>query len=163
LEVCDTLAAQIEELIGARFPSRDWDRPSLEQALGAVLGGLAPLEYGRWVYYPWLRQVVHVLPPDEFRFLRSCRNRYKITPDEQEQLHQRTIGIVGLSVGLAVATTLALEGVGGRYRLADFDSLGLSNLNRIRAGVGTLGTNKAVLAARQLLELDPYLDVEIYP
>jgi nitroreductase/molybdopterin/thiamine biosynthesis adenylyltransferase len=163
LEVCDTISVQIEELIRARSPARDWDRASLERAIDADVGGLAPLEYGRWAFYPWLRQVVHLLPPDEFRFLRSCRNCYKITPDEHERLRQRTIGIVGLSVGLAVATTLALEGVGGRYRLADLDSLGLSNLNRLRAGVGDLGINKAVLAARQLLELDPYLDVEIYP
>src|SRR5262249_32643522 len=73
------------------------------------------------------------------------------------------IGIVGLSVGQSVALTMALEGVGGAFRLADFDTLGLSNLNRLRAGVHDLGINKAILAARQLFELDPYLDVQIFP
>src|SRR5262249_28977285 len=67
------------------------------------------------------------------------------------------------SVGQSVALTMALEGVGGSFRLADFDTLGLSNLNRLRAGVHDLGVNKAVLAARQLFDLDPYLDVQIFP
>src|SRR5262249_27646093 len=110
-----------------------------------------------WVYYPWSGRLVHVLPPAEFRTLRSDRNRYKIAAEEQERLRSFRVGVAGLSVGLSVALTTALEGVGGSCRLADFDTLGLSNLNRLRAGAADLGVNKAVLAARQMYELDPYL------
>ena len=58
------------------------------------------------------------------------------------------IGVVGLSVGQATALTLALEGIGGEYRLADFDTLALSNMNRIRSGVHNVGVPKAVLTTR---------------
>jgi hypothetical protein len=66
-------------------------------------------------------------------------------------------------VGQAAAVTLALEGVASHYRLADFDTLALSNLNRLRAGVHELSVNKAVLTARALYELDPYLDIRVFP
>jgi hypothetical protein len=62
-----------------------------------------------------------------------------------------------------VAVTAALEGVAGHLRLADFDQLELSNMNRIRAGVHHLGVDKVVLAARQIFELDPYVTVSILP
>jgi tRNA A37 threonylcarbamoyladenosine dehydratase len=51
---------------------------------------------------------------------------------------RKRIGVVGLSVGQSVALTLALERSFGELRLADFDRLDLSNLNRIRAGVHDL-------------------------
>ena len=51
----------------------------------------------------------------------------------------------------------------GAFKLADCDSLGLSNLNRLRAGVHHLNLNKTVVAARQMFEIDPYLDIEIFP
>jgi nitroreductase len=60
------------------------------------------------------------------------------------------------------AITLALEGIGGRFRLADFDRLSLSNLNRLRGGVHEIGVRKTTLAARELAEIDPYLEVELF-
>ncbi|WP_129666476.1 Rv1355c family protein [Phytoactinopolyspora endophytica] len=120
-------------------------------------------EASRWYYYPWRRSVVHVLGPQSFRMLRSDRNRNKITATEQETLRRLTIGVVGLSVGHAIAHTLALEGICGEIRLADFDEIELSNLNRIPGTVFDLGINKAVVAARRISELDPYLEVKIEP
>jgi molybdopterin/thiamine biosynthesis adenylyltransferase len=70
---------------------------------------------------------------------------------------------VGLSVGRAIAHTLALEGVCREIRLADFDEIELSNLNRIPTSVFDLGLNKAVAAARRIAELDPYVEVIIDP
>jgi hypothetical protein len=103
------------------------------------------------------------LPKAEFHELRSDRNRDKITREEQSLLRRAAIGVIGLSVGRASAVTLALEGIGGHFRIADFDSMALSNLNRVGAGVHELGVNKAVLAARQMFEIDPYLQIEIFP
>ncbi|MGW3312397.1 hypothetical protein ACWDG9_38110 [Streptomyces sp. NPDC001073] len=40
--------------------------------------------------------------------------------------------------------------------------MGLSNLNRLQAGVHELGLEKSVLSARRLYELDPYLDIEVF-
>ncbi|OZC83548.1 hypothetical protein CH254_21595 [Rhodococcus sp. 06-412-2C] len=118
-------------------------------------------ENDRWVYFPWRRTVVAVLGPTAFRHLRLDRNRNKITRSEQNSLGDLTIGIIGLSVGHAIAHTLALEGICGTLRLADFDAIELSNLNRIPASILDLGINKAVVAARRIAEIDPYLRIEI--
>jgi molybdopterin/thiamine biosynthesis adenylyltransferase len=116
----------------------------------------------RWAYYPWRRTVVGVLGPNAFRAVRLDRNRHKITSDEQHRLGELRIGVIGLSVGHAIAYTLAAEGVCGNLRLADFDRLELSNLNRVPAGVFDLGLNKAIATARRIAELDPYLPVAVH-
>jgi hypothetical protein len=66
-----------------------------------------------------------------------------------------------LSVGHVIAHTLAAQGLCGVLRLADFDHLELSNLNRVPATVFDIGLNKAEVAARRIAELDPYLRVEV--
>jgi nitroreductase len=154
--VCDTIEDQLRELAGARDPKWPVD-------IRELTGG-APLEhYGIWVFYPWSARLVHVLPEAAFRELRADRNRHKITTAEQARLHAARIGIVGLSVGNMAALTCTLEGVGTRYRIADPDVLSLSNLNRLRASVADLGVDKTIIAARQMFEIDPFLDIERVP
>lgn len=160
--VHDRIDEQVEELISARRPGRVRTPGEWAAAKAEVLRGREPAEYGTWVFYPWTGRLVHVLPRDEFRFVRTDRNRNKITREEQEVLLGKCVAVIGLSVGNSAALTAAMEGVGGSFRLADFDRLGLSNLNRLRTGVHELGVEKTVLCARQLFELDPYLDVEIW-
>lgn len=159
----DTIDEQLRDLLAGRHPQKTLGRPELDAYVAAHLAGGSIAEHGRWIHYPWSGQLTHLLPEAEFRELRSDRNRNKITREEQHRLRRATIGVIGLSVGQASALTLAIEGVGGRFRIADFDTLALSNLNRLRAGVHELGINKAVLAARQMFEIDPYLDIEIFP
>jgi molybdopterin/thiamine biosynthesis adenylyltransferase len=134
----------------------------------AELRGLLPppgpeltAEPGRWVYYPWRRAVVAVLGPRGFRAVRLDRNRNVVTADEQSRLGGLRIGVAGLSAGHVIAHTLAAQGLCGELRLADFDRLELSNLNRVPATVFDIGLNKAEAAARRIAELDPYLSVEI--
>ena len=115
----------------------------------------------RWAYYPWRRTVVAVLGPRAFRAVRLDRNRNMITAEEQTQLGALRIGIAGLSVGHIIAHTLAAQGMCRELRLADFDRLELSNLNRVPATVFDLGINKAEVAARRIAELDPYLEVRV--
>lgn len=118
-------------------------------------------ERRRWAYYPWRRVVVSVLGPRAFRVARLDRNRNLITSEEQDRLGALRIGVVGLSVGHAVAYALAAQGLCGELRLADFDDIDLSNLNRVPAGVLDLGVNKATVAARRIAELDPYQPVRV--
>ena len=132
----------------------------------ASLGGLRPTldpetlaEAPRFAYYPWRRAVVKILGPRSFRRLRLDRNRNLITVDEQDRLRRLNIGVIGLSAGHVIAHTLAMQGLCGQLRLADFDHLELSNLNRVPAGLFDLGVNKATVAARRIAELDPYLPV----
>lgn len=159
--VFDTIADQVGELAECRAPQRKFAPAELADEVARVLGD-APDAYGTWVYYPWSNRLVHVLDRDAFREVRSSRNRNKITRDEQSRLQAATLGVAGLSVGQATAVTLALEGLGGTLRLADFDTLSLSNLNRLRAGVHELGVNKAVLTARAIWEFDPYVHIELF-
>ncbi len=118
-------------------------------------------EGGRWVYYPWRRAIVRLLAPRAFNTLRLDRNHNKVTAEEQGRLRRLRVGVIGVSAGHAIAHGLALEGVVGELRLADFDTLELSNLNRIPASVIDLGVNKAVVAARRIAEVDPYLSVRV--
>ncbi|MHA3022879.1 Rv1355c family protein [Mycobacterium sp. BMJ-28] len=113
----------------------------------------------QWIYFPWRRSVLAMLGPQAFRRLRLDRNRNLITLDEQHRLEKLRIGVVGLSVGHVIAHTLAAQGICGELRLTDFDELELSNLNRVPATVFDEGHNKAVVAARRIAELDPYLPV----
>ncbi|QOV99847.1 Rv1355c family protein [Rhodococcus pyridinivorans] len=138
------------------------DRLDDQRAGLAALGDDLPDEAPRWAYYPWSRIAVRILGPAGFDRLRLDRNRNKITAEEQARLRSAKVGVVGLSVGYAVAYTLALEGACGALRLADFDELELSNMNRLPVSVTDLGVNKAVIAARRIAELDPYLPVEVW-
>src|SRR5579871_1593763 len=160
--VHDTLVDQLRELVTTRDPRDGVQEETIASRAREMIGGRDLALVGKWVHYAWSRRLVHLLDEAEFVELRTDRNRYKITADEQRRLREKTIAVAGLSVGQSSAVTLALEGVGGRFRLADFDALSLSNLNRLRASVHDLGINKARLAARELYEIDPWLDVTLY-
>lgn len=159
--VFDTIIEQAAELVETREPRRKL--PARERdARAQALVGSESYRYGTWVYYPWSRRLVHVLPEAEFRELRTSRNRNKITAEEQERLGGARVGVLGLSVGAATALTLAMEGVGGELVLADFDHLSLSNMNRLRAGVHSIGVKKTVLTAREIFEMNPYARVRVF-
>jgi molybdopterin/thiamine biosynthesis adenylyltransferase len=157
--VQDTLHAQLVDLVKTRHPARKLSRIELEELVVAELAGVAEADYGVWAFYPWSRRLVHILDEREFVQLRTNRNCYKIAPAEQAVLATKRIGVVGLSVGQSVALVLALERSFGELRVADFDTLDLSNLNRLRSGVHNLGVAKVLVTAREIAEIDPYLTV----
>jgi nitroreductase len=163
IAVFDTLEAQLRELIETRNPTHPLSAREVKARMAAMLGGVAPVAYGVWVYYPWSSRLVHILDRAEFIELRTNRNQYKITAEEQRVLGTKKVGIVGLSVGQSVALTMAIERSMGEIRLADFDTLGLSNLNRLRAGLHNVGVPKVYLTAREIAEIDPFLVVKCYP
>ena len=122
----------------------------------------APPPQVRYVVYPWRRTVVKMPAQESFRRLRTTRNRYLIDDSEQRRWCGALIGVAGLSVGSSAVTVCALTGA-GRFRLADPDHLGVSNLNRLPASVCDIGASKTVLACRRVLELDPYSAVTAFP
>lgn len=161
VKIFDTIEAQVDDLLASRHPAMG----SYEHGVLArqMLGRGPAWQYGCWVYYPWSDALVHTLGPDEFREARLARNQRKITAEEQARLAHRAVAIIGLSVGRQIAHTLAMEGVCRRFHLADGDTLALSNMNRLPARIHELGVSKAVLAARELFEMDPFLDIKIAP
>jgi molybdopterin/thiamine biosynthesis adenylyltransferase len=161
-QVHDTLLVQLRDLVKTRHPGQRLSVTELDELVQLRFGDADPDTYGVWVYYPWADRLVHLLDQAEFVELRTNRNRYKITPTEQMTLEAKRIGVVGLSVGHSVALALALERSCGELRLADFDLLDLSNLNRIRTGVHNLGLPKTCITAREIAEIDPYLRVTTF-
>ena len=159
--VFDELHSQVKELMKSRNVALQLTNEQCSELAQKHIGD-NPDEYGVWVYYPWSSKVVHLLDKEEFIELRTSRNQYKITREEQEFLATKTIGIIGLSVGQSIALTIAMERTCGRLRLADMDTIDLSNLNRLRTGVSNIGLKKTIVAAREIMELDPYLDVALY-
>lgn len=164
IELHDSIETQLLELLACRNPSLSKDEilslNMIQEHLS--LHGETLHTYGVWVHYPWKRQLVHILDEEEFIEVRTNRNKYKITQEEQDTLRTKKIGIIGLSVGRAVATTIALERIAGEIRLADFDDIELSNLNRINTPLAEMGKNKSVSAAQEIAEIDPYIKVKCY-
>lgn len=178
LSVSDDYEEQLRELFGIKNPSWVY-APGFAEKFKAFHAGLKKqaqknsrattkasaknlAEHGRWVFYPWLGSLVHVLPEADFQLVRTARNRNLILPEEQDRFYNATIGIGGLSIGSSVAAAIVLQGGGRRIRLADMDRLALTNTNRVKAGVENLGVLKVVVTARQIYEMNPYAHVEIF-
>ncbi len=162
LQLADSIENQVADLARIAFPAphREADRHRfIEQRLTASGDRSA---YGRWAWFPWEGKLVHVLPRDAYFDVLTSRNQDKITRAEQLLLRGKHIGVIGLSVGGEAAVTLAQEHLCGSIRIADFDELELSNLNRLNAGVDELGHNKAHLVARRIAKIDPYLEVRVF-
>ncbi len=160
--VFDTIYDQVKELVKTRNPTLKLEGRQLKEAIQRHFGKTSHDQYGVWVYYPWSKRLVHLLDRDEFVEVRTSRNIYKITPHERDQLSAKKIGIVGLSVGQSVSVTMAMERIGGELRLADFDVLELTNLNRIRTGVHNLNIHKVYSVAREIAEIDPFIKVKCF-
>jgi len=162
LEVHDTLDAQVAEWAICHAPAAKHDPTLLASTLATLMEGRDWDTFGVWVHYPWSGRLVHVLPEEAFVAVRTNRNRDKITEEETRRLRDTTVGIVGLSVGQSTAIALAMERAAGTLKLADFDVVELSNMNRIRCGLHELELPKWVVAARAIAEFDPFLRVEIF-
>jgi molybdopterin/thiamine biosynthesis adenylyltransferase len=161
LQIRDTVFGQLTEVYALRNPGGAGDRDFTGKA---ELYAEEMINKGAYNYmlYPWLNTVVTLLKEDEFVEVRTSRNRYKITAEEQSVLSGKTIGIVGLSVGQSMAVSIAMERIAGTLRIADFDTMELSNLNRLRSGVAQLGLAKSTITAREIAEIDPYIKVEVF-
>lgn len=163
--VSDDYMEELRELFAINHPATAQD-PAFESKFRAHTQSLKvkmPLaHHGVWVYLPWIAAISHILPENDFQFVRTARNRYLINEKEQKKFYHAVIGIAGLSVGSNVALAIVVQGGGKHIRLADHDRLALSNTNRIRAGVQNLGLLKVEMAARQIYEMNPYATVEIF-
>lgn len=162
LFIFDEIESQLRELIKSRNPTIKIKSDEYSEYIKKHLDGRDIYKYGVWVYYPWSRRLVHMLDEEEFVDLRTSANRHKITTAERNLLATKKVGVIGLSVGQSVSVTMAMERSFGELRLADFDTLELNNLNRIRTGVHNLGLLKAVSVAREIAEIDPFLKVVLY-
>lgn len=159
----DTFTAQLDELFAISRPGSAADEQARKRFAEEKIQGRDPADCGVWVYYPWRNHLVHLPEEADFVAIRTSRNLYKITPAEREALSRKVVAVAGLSVGNGIALTLAQERLAGELRLADFDELELSNLNRIRGSLCDLGLPKTVITARQIAETDPFIRIRLWP
>ena len=159
-QVIDDYEEQLFELFCVSNPSLIFS-PNLHNEFKTYLKKLTDknrslIFEGKWIYYPWLYSLVHLLPEKDFQKVRTARNRDLISEQEQEGFYNSTIGIGGLSVGNNVALAIVLQGGGKYIKIADFDRFALSNMNRVRAGIENLGLQKVDITARQIYQINPY-------
>ena len=166
VRIVDQYASQLEELFLIRNPRFRFE-PAEENALqnftDAHTAGLPMREAGAWFYFPWNKLLAHFLPDEMHQELRTSRNRYLITGDEQNRFREFRIGIAGLSVGSHAAHTIAMMGGAKQMRIADPDVISGSNLNRLRLDFSYVGTSKCDAVAQSIYQLDPYCDIDAFP
>ena len=162
IQIFDSIRQQLTELVKSYHPKSTLTDAESHSLVTEHLAGIPDEEYGVWVYYPWNEKLIHILDEDEFIRMRTSRNQYKITQDEQRLLMKKRIGVIGLSVGQSVSLTLCMERGFGELRIADFDELEITNLNRLRSGLHNMGLKKTVIVAREIAEIDPFLKVTCY-
>jgi molybdopterin/thiamine biosynthesis adenylyltransferase len=92
------------------------------------------------------------------------RNLGWISSREQSLLRSKRIAIAGLGgVGGSHLLTLSRLGIGA-FHLADFDVFELANFNRqAGATVSTLGQSKTGVLAEMARDINPELDLKIFP
>lgn len=147
VQIIDQYKNMAEELLNIRTFSKD----------------RTPIKKGRWVFFPWSNQLLHILDSEDFQELRTARNQNLITKEEQKKFNEFKVGVVGLSVGNSIALSLVYSGGCEILKLADLDTLSFSNLNRIRAQVSAVGLNKVFLAAQQIYSINPYSQLTLFP
>jgi hypothetical protein len=166
INVIDTYNTQLEELFVLDNPWLNLNPPQKEKEFmkhrEEHYGKREAWEAGVWVYLPWRHSLLHILEDNGFQQVRTGRNRNLITKEEQEIYYNSTIGIAGLSVGNSCALSIVQTGGGKNFRLADPDTLELTNLNRIRSSIAELTEYKVYMSARQIYELDPYAKLTLY-
>jgi molybdopterin/thiamine biosynthesis adenylyltransferase len=163
LFIDDHIDLALEELFDIDYPSQKdtRNRQDIERYSQQITEG-KPEEWGEWVYFPWLNQVVHFPPKKALRTLRTSRNRNLITTEEQKTLYGATLLIIGMSVGSNIVEALVSQGIGNKLILIDMDIIEPSNLNRIRSAYHQVGLHKVDAISRKVWEIDPYIEIVGY-
>lgn len=114
-----------------------------------------------WIYYPWRNTLVHTVEEKAYFKLRTARNKNIITEVEQLKYHEMKIGIIGLSIGSVILSTIVATGGPKLIKLADYDSIEITNLNRMKGTLLDVTKNKAQVAALNTWEIDPFINLDV--
>jgi hypothetical protein len=165
LELIDNYSEQYAELLLSKNAhlyraKYDIQVSSIKDLLEEHYGKKHGWQMGTWVYFPWNKQLVHILAQEDFESLRTIRNRELISDTEQKKLLDFNALSFGMSVGSAGAQAMALSGISRKIKLVDGAVISGSNLNRILTGVSSVGKSKALVVGQQIYEMNPYSNVE---
>lgn len=158
--VRDLFEQQVEEWYDIKNPAAKFSpdyRQQLEDFIAKVSQPKNSQSFvGNWVYLPWLGVLVHTVNEELLNELRTNRNQNLIKDSEQRTLLDFKIGIAGLSIGSQIALSLVYNGIGRVLKLAEFDQIGTTNLNRLRGAFYQVGDNKLDVTATQIFQINPY-------
>lgn len=161
--IVDAYPSQLEELFYIENPSVKSVEPGARERAREYVATQSSLVPRIWIHFPWRDTAVACVPEELYFRLRTARNRNVISEDEQAAYRRFTVGVAGLSVGSAAVTSLVVSGGPKRIKIADFDVLEATNLNRIRGTLLDIGLPKTEIAAKNVWELDPFTDLDLYP
>lgn len=160
--IYDIFEEQLNELFEIENPSLRLSDTFSDLSAKFVQSQVEKEAHGDWIYFPWSNILVHTIAKEDYWALRTNRNKNLITHDEQKKLADSTIGILGLSIGSHIAINLAYAGIANTLKLAEFDTLATSNLNRIKAKIYEVGKPKIEIAAHTIYELNPYAHLILF-
>jgi hypothetical protein len=156
----DAFSSALEELFFIENPQYKKAQPGVIELLDKYLASctIDPV----FIFYPWKNTVVKTVPEDIYFTLRTARNRFIIKHEEQTAYRDLHVAIAGLSVGSAILSSIVVNGGCKKMKITDFDRTEITNLNRMRAKLTDIGQNKAFIAAKEVWELDPYAQLDIW-
>lgn len=160
VRVVEAYESALKELFAIEHPSMRKEDPARTQAIEEFVKN-STIRH-RYLYYPWLNTAVHTVDEEELFKLRTARNKTIITEDEQVKYRSFKVGIAGLSVGSSAVEAMLYSGGPKFLKLADFDVLETTNLNRIKSNLLNLGRNKVDIVAEKVWELDPDAELELW-
>lgn len=165
-KVIDTYDGQLKELFVLDNPSLHIQPEKRDAAFEPYrkehYGNKPEWQAGTWAYLPWRHTLLHILDDAGYQQVRTARNKNLITDKEQKTFYNSVIGVAGQSVGNSCALSIVQTGGGKHMRIADPDTLELTNLNRIRGSIAEITNLKVKMTARQIYELDPYAKLELF-
>jgi len=156
----DTIKDQIDELCEIENPHFR-DTPEKFDSLKAkYLQQFS--KHSVYCYFPWCNTAIRILKQPYFEKVRTARNKNLITDKEQARFRKARVAIAGLSVGSNIARLSVLQGGPQHMNIADHDTISLTNLNRILAGVADIGRKKTDVLLEDLYEMDPFLKLKAF-
>ena len=104
-------------------------------------------------------EVVNLIPTKEEWKKALCERHGE---DIQEKFSSATVAICGLGgLGSNIAISLARAGI-GKLILIDFDRVDITNLHRQQYKANQIGMNKTDALRDNLLEITPYIELEMH-
>ena len=106
-----------------------------------------------------IKDITDVLNEATFFELTSARSQLLITKEQQQVLRNTVVGFFGLSVGSHAALTWMMESRAKSCKISDPDVIDVSNLNRLRVGIDSIGRKKIDIFSQALLTINPFAHV----
>lgn len=161
-KIVEAFDGALNELFFIRNPKYKKQMPEARKPLAEFIQRNKNIIKSVWVYYPWLKKVVHCPEKNIFLEIKTARNKNIITEGEQKNYRNFKVGIMGMSVGSNIIWPLVASGGPEFLRIADADTIEISNLNRMLAPLTVIGENKAEFMAKKIYEADPFIRLDCW-